>query len=56
MHGLEFCLGVAATFFIIGYVEIDNFKAEIAEGVKAAVFTPDVKKLAIRNSPVFETP
>ena len=32
-------------------LEIDNFKAQIAEGVSAARFE-EVKKLVIRNSPV----
>ena len=35
-------------------LEIDNFKAQVADGVKASVFTDDVSGLVIRNSPVLE--
>ncbi len=45
----------AADFSNIQYLEIDNFKAELAEGVKAAIFAPDVKQIVIRNSPVLTT-
>ncbi len=41
----------AAVFADIEGLEIDNFKAQVAEGVKAAVFGADVKGIIVRNSP-----
>jgi len=41
----------AAAFTDIDGLEIDNFKPQVADGVKAAVFADDVKGLAVRNSP-----
>jgi hypothetical protein len=35
-------------------LEIDNFKAQLADGVPAARFE-DVKRLVVRNSPVLDT-
>jgi len=35
-------------------LEIDNFKAQAADGVKASVLTDNVSGLVIRNSPVLE--
>jgi len=41
----------AAAFVDVKGLEIDNFKAEVASGVKPAVFAADVSNLTIRNSP-----
>ncbi len=41
----------AAAFADIQGLEIDNFKPQLAEGVKVAVFANDVSGLVIRNSP-----
>jgi polygalacturonase len=41
----------AAWFADIDGLEIDNFKPQISDGAKAAVFADDVKNLAVRNSP-----
>jgi polygalacturonase len=35
-------------------LEIDNFKAQLADGVKASVFADNVSGIVIRNSPVLE--
>jgi hypothetical protein len=35
-------------------LEIDNFKAQVADGVKASVLTDNVSGIVIRNSPVLE--
>lgn len=45
----------AAHFVNIAGLEIDGFKAQSADGVKAAKFADDVQKITIRNSPVLET-
>jgi len=45
----------AAWFADIQGLEIDNFKPQVAPGVKAAVFAEDVKDLTVRNSPTLET-
>jgi hypothetical protein len=44
----------AASFVDIQGLEIDNFKPQLAPGVKAAVFADDVKDVTIRNSPTVE--
>jgi polygalacturonase len=44
----------AAVFADIDGLEIDNFKPQVAEGVKAVVFAPDVKGISIRNSPTVD--
>ncbi len=44
----------AGDFFNIQYLKIHNFKAELTEGIKAAIFAPDVKQIVIRNSPILE--
>ena len=41
----------AASFVDVKGLEIDNFKPEVADGVKAAVFGDDVSDVTIRNSP-----
>jgi hypothetical protein len=41
----------AASFTDIDGLEIDNFKPQVADGVKPAVFADDVKNLSVRNSP-----
>jgi hypothetical protein len=41
----------AAAFADIQGLEIDNFKPQVADGVKAAVFADDVKDVTVRNSP-----
>jgi len=46
----------AAAFTDIDGLEIDNFKPQLAEGVKAAVFAADVKGIRIRNSPALSQP
>ena len=35
-------------------LEIDNFKAQVADGVKASALTDNVSGVVIRNSPVLE--
>ena len=35
-------------------LEIDNFKAQVADGAKASVLTDNVTGIVIRNSPVLE--
>ena len=44
----------AAMFTDIQGLEIDNFKPQVAPGVKAAVFSDDVKDLTVRNSPAVQ--
>jgi polygalacturonase len=44
----------AAAFADIDGLEIDNFKPQVAEGVKAAVFADNVGGLTIRNSPALQ--
>jgi polygalacturonase len=44
----------AAAFADIQSLQIDNFRPEVADGVKAAVFADDVKEVSIRNSPALE--
>jgi polygalacturonase len=44
----------AATFVDVQGLEIDNFKPQVAEGVKAAVFAEDVSGITIRNSPALQ--
>lgn len=44
----------AAAFADVQGLEIDNFKPQVAPGVKAAVFADDVKDVTIRNSPAVE--
>lgn len=44
----------AASFADVQGLEIDNFKPQVAAGVKAAVFADDVSGLVIRNSPALE--
>jgi len=44
----------AAAFADIQGLEIDNFKPQIASGVKAAIFAGDVKDVTVRNSPAVE--
>ena len=44
----------AAVFDDIDGLEIDNLKAQVADGVKAATFADNVKDLTIRNSPVLQ--
>ena len=44
----------AASFADIDGLEIDNFKPQVADGAKAAVFADDVRGLAIRNSPALQ--
>jgi polygalacturonase len=44
----------AAAFADIQGLDIDNFKPQVAEGVKAAVFADDVKDVTVRNSPTVE--
>jgi polygalacturonase len=41
----------AAYFVDIQGLEIDNFKPQVATGVKAIVFASDVKEITMRNSP-----
>ncbi|HEX4350385.1 MAG TPA: hypothetical protein VH251_08350, partial [Verrucomicrobiae bacterium] len=41
----------AAAFADIQGLEIDNFKPQLADGAKAAVFADDVKNVTVRNSP-----
>ena len=44
----------AVMFADIDGLEIDNLKPQVAEGVKAAEFSADVRGLVIRNSPMLE--
>ncbi len=44
----------AASFVDVQGLEIDNFKPQLAPGVKAAVFANDVTAITIRNSPTVE--
>ncbi len=44
----------AAAFADIQGLEIDNFKPQVADGVKAAVFADDVKNITVRNSPTVD--
>ena len=44
----------AAMFFDIKGLEIDNFKPQVTDGVKAAFFGADVTGITIRNSPALE--
>ena len=44
----------AAVFADIQGLEIDNFKPQLAPGVKAAIFDDDVKDVTVRNSPALE--
>jgi polygalacturonase len=44
----------AAVFADVQGLEIDNFKPQVADGVKAAVFADTVSGLVIRNSPALE--
>jgi hypothetical protein len=44
----------AAAFVDVDGLEIDNLKPQVAEGVRAAVFSPDVRGVTIRNSPALE--
>jgi polygalacturonase len=44
----------AAMFADIQGLEIDNFKPQLADGVKAAVFADNVGGLTIRNSPALQ--
>jgi len=37
-------------------LELDNFKPQVAPGVKPAVFADDVTALTVRNSPAMATP
>ena len=41
----------AASFADVHGLEIDNFKSQLADGVKAAVFADNVGDITIRNSP-----
>ncbi|MGQ8336945.1 rhamnogalacturonidase [Sunxiuqinia sp. A32] len=44
----------ATMFLDVHGLEIDNFKPQLADGVKAAVFGADVSDVTIRNSPAIE--
>jgi polygalacturonase len=44
----------AAAFVDVDGLKIDNLKPQVAEGVRAAVFSPDVRGVTIRNSPELE--
>ena len=44
----------AAQFVDIDGLEIDNLKAQVADGVRPATFSADVRGVAIRNSPALE--
>src|SRR5664279_1667048 len=46
----------AATFADVSGLEIDNFKPQLAPGVKAVVFADNVSGLTIRNSPALSNP
>jgi hypothetical protein len=43
-----------AAFADIQGLDIDDFKPQLAPGVKAAVFADDVRDLTIRNSPALD--
>jgi polygalacturonase len=43
-----------AAFVNVQGLEIDNFKPQLADGVKAAVFADDVSGVTIRNSPAVQ--
>ncbi len=42
----------AAMFADIDGLELDNFKPQLAAGVSAAIFAPDVRQVTVRNSPL----
>ena len=44
----------AAAFVDVQGLEIDNFKPQVADGVKAAVFADNVQNITIRNSPALQ--
>lgn len=44
----------AATFINVDGLEIENFAAQLGEGVPAAVFAPDVKNLTVTQSPAIQ--
>jgi len=44
----------AASFTDVDGLDIDNMQAQLEQGVPGAVFAPDVKNLAIRDSPALE--
>lgn len=44
----------AASFVDVQGLDIDNFKPEVADGVKAATFADDVKDITVRDSPLLE--
>ena len=44
----------AAAFADVQGLELDNFKPQVAPGVKSAVFAEDVKNVTVRNSPALE--
>jgi polygalacturonase len=44
----------AAAFADVQGLELDNFKPQVAPGVKAALFADDVKDVTVRNSPAVE--
>ena len=54
MNFLANDLRPAAVFADIQGLEIDNFKPQLAPGVKAAGFGDDVKDFTVRNSPALE--
>jgi polygalacturonase len=45
----------AAAFADIDGLEIDHFKPEVAAGVAAAQFSPDVRNLMVHNSPLIKS-
>ena len=45
----------AAAFADIDGLEIDHFKPELAAGVAAAQFSPDVRNLTVHNSPLIKS-
>jgi hypothetical protein len=44
----------AAAFVEVDGLEIDNLKPQVADGVRAAVFSSDVRGITIRNSSALE--
>lgn len=46
----------AAVFTDVQDLQIDNFRPQLAAGVKAAMFAEDVKDVSVRNSPEIESP
>jgi hypothetical protein len=46
----------AAWFADIQGLELDNLKADMVSGVRAAVYADSVQDLSVRNSPGFEKP